>query len=188
MHLRITDLSHLLCCRFIFYDKMRRSKNLQSYHLISGNMYNQTKTNRLCIRIYSYKYWQASTRIKILDTRKAWSSRDIGSSNRGTHGAINLGWISRVLEDPMPQGQAALRWRSLYSICIALTYYNKWRSPAQTTVTPTPWPGWARNVNLVALTHSARGDNDFKSHFWLETSSQKKPTQHPWAKICKLCK
>ena len=24
-----------------------------------------------------------------------------------SHGAINLGWISRVLEDPMPQGQAA---------------------------------------------------------------------------------
>ena len=128
MHLRITDLSHLLCCRFIFYDKMRRSKNLQSYHLISGNMYNQNKTNRLCIRIYSYKYWQASTRIKILDTREAWSSRDIGSSIRGTHGAINLGWISRVLEDPMPQGQAALRWRSLFSICITLTYYNKWQS------------------------------------------------------------
>ena len=46
----------------------------------------------------------------------------------GTHGAINLGWISRVLEDPMPQGQAALRWRSLFSICITLTYYNKWQS------------------------------------------------------------
>ena len=123
---------YLICLIYYAADTSSMTKcdeaNLQSYHLISGNMYNQNKTNRLCIRIHSYKYWQASTRIKILDTREAWSSRDIGSSIRGTHGAINLGWISRVLEDPMPQGQAAWGQRSLFSICITLTYYNKWQS------------------------------------------------------------
>ena len=54
----------------------------------------------------------------------------LGDTNTGVpaHGAINLGWISRVLEDPMPQGQAAWGQRSLFSICITLTYYNKWQS------------------------------------------------------------
>ena len=96
MHLRITNLSHLLCCRYIFYDKMRRSKPAIPT-LSQATCIIKTKPNRLCIRkkiqTLTSKYAN-----QIPDTREAWGSEDIRSSNRGTHGAINLWWIWIVLE------------------------------------------------------------------------------------------
>ena len=43
----------------------------------------------------------------IVDSMPNFSFLDCVILTIPAHGAINLGWISRVLEDPMPQGQAA---------------------------------------------------------------------------------